>query len=180
MTYCAGGHFGGIFRFIFMYVLIFLETRSIFCHEILYRYSWYYTDVHCTKIFFSRHVPTLLGSILVYILLFLANHSIFSHEILYKYLQITITTLKFLIHVIDFFAGAILGCFWTHFLCVFLYFFSTFHYFHMKYCTDVFSITLTANTLKKIFTIFLSAVDLFGVFCGPYGVFWGPFRNLSH
>ena len=180
MTYCAGGHFGGTFRFIFMYVLIFLETRSIFCHEILYRYSWYYTDVHCTKIFFSRHVPILLGSILVYILLFLANHSIFSHEILYKYLQITITTLKFLIHVIDFFAGAILGCFQTHFLCVFLYFFSTFHYFHMKYCTDVFSITLTANTLKKIFTIFLSAVDLFGVFCGPFGVFWGPFRNLSH
>ena len=108
------GSFWDIFGLILIYVPIFLEKRSIFSHEILYRCLWYYSDGLCwgpfwcmilsflktVQYFFIKFCTDvfsitlghlgywgIFGPILVCYLLFLENHSILFYEILDRFLK---------------------------------------------------------------------------------------------
>ena len=58
------GVFWLILRPILAYVPLFLENSSVCSHEILFRFFWYYSDGHYTKI--SPSYPSVLGVILGY------------------------------------------------------------------------------------------------------------------
>ena len=171
------GLFWGLFWLILMYVPIFLENSSIFSCEILYRCSWY-----STLKFFMSCPPGAYSSACFSIST--EPFHIFSWNFVYSDVcgtTLTVTTLKYFIHIIYFSAG---GHFWVFldplFWCMFLQFSRIVQYFLMKFCTDVFCITLPVTTLKKFFTLYLSLLEIIlGYFGGPFGIFLGSFWKLS-
>ena len=84
--------------------------------------------------------------------------------------NLMVTALEFFIHIIYVSAGGRFGVFLDQlFQCMFLYFFRALQYFLIKFCTNIFDITLTIAALKKVFhTIPISLLGVISQYFGDH------------
>ena len=152
---------------ILLYVPIFLEDRSIFSHEILYRCSWYTLTV-TTLI----HAISTWGSfwcVFLY-LLRIVQYFLMKFCIDVCSTNMMVTALKYFIHIIYFSAGSHFGEFWTNCfsVCSSISWISVILYRYFWYYSG-------NHSTKKGFSHHFSFSAR-----GHFAAFWGPFWKLSH
>ena len=156
-----------IFGLDLMYVLIFLENQSMFSHESLCRCSSYYSGSHpSNKIFISCHPWGPFCCMFLYIL----KTILFPWKFVQMFVALLWSSLHYSFLFISFTSllKAMLGYFWIYYFSVCSSIsWEPCKFFLMKFCADIFSITLTDNTLKKFFT---SLISLLGAILWYFGV----------